>query len=333
MNSISGQIVISEQATVAGSRLRLFPVSFFAVTMGLAGFAIAVQRAEAILGLPAAGAGQILAWVALAVFTLIGTVYALKWTRYPGEVARELAHPIKLSFFPAISIGLILLSIALRPSSPGLAMVLLTAGAPLQLLLTLFVLSRWISHSTFEIQHSNPSWFIPVVGNILVPLAAVEAGFVEIAWFFFSVGLVFWIVLQTIVFNRVIFHAPLPAKLAPTFFILMAPPAVGFIAYVKLTGAVDGFARVLFHTALFTALLLLALYRKFVGIRFFLSWWAYSFPVAALAIAAMLMHSATRVAFFAGLAWVLLAVLTVIIVGLVMRTLKAMSAGEICVEE
>lgn len=314
------------------SRLRLFPVSFFAVVMGLAGFAIAVQRAETILGLPP-GAGQVLAWMALVVFAVIAILYAMKLVRHPSEVVKELAHPIKLSFFPAISIGLILLSIAVRGTSPGLAFVLLAVGAPLQLLLTLFVLSRWITHTTFEIHHSNPSWFIPVVGNILVPLAAAELGLVEVAWFFFSVGLVFWIVLQTIVFNRVIFHAPLPAKLAPTFFILMAPPAVGFIAYVKLTGVVDGFARILLYTALFTALLLLALYRKFIGIKFFLSWWAYSFPVAALAIAAMLMHSATGFAFFAVLGWVLLAFLTAIIVGLVARTLKAVGAGEICVEE
>lgn len=47
----------------------------------------------------------------------------------------------------------------------------------------------------------------------------------------------------------------------------MAPPAVGFIAYVKLTAAVDGFARVLLYTALFTALLLLARTLKAIAAR------------------------------------------------------------------
>lgn len=314
------------------SRLGLFPVSFFAVTMGLAGFAIAVQRAEAILGLPAGG-GTVLGWTATSVFAVILALYLLKLARFPGEVAKELRHPIKLSFFPAISIGLVLLSIAVRPASPGLSLLLLALGAPLQLLLTLFVMSRWIMHTGFEIHHSNPAWFIPVVGNILVPLAAVEVGLTEIAWFYFSVGLVFWIVLQTIVFNRVIFHAPLPAKLAPTFFILMAPPAVGFIAYVKLTGTVDGFARILLYTAVFTALLLVALYRNFVGNRFFLSWWAYSFPVAALSIACMLMHSVSGLVFFRVLSWLLLVLLAMIVLGLLVRTIKAIAAAEICVEE
>ena len=314
------------------SRLQFYPISFFAVVMGLAGYAIAIQRAEVILGLPS-GAGLVLGWLAAVVFAMIAGLYAFKLLNYQQEVIKELAHPVKLSFFPAISIGLILLSIALHAASPALAFGLLAVGASLQLALTLFVLSRWITQTTFEVQHANPSWFIPVVGNILVPLAAVDHGLTEIAWFFFSVGLMFWLVLQTIVFNRVIFHHPLPAKLAPTFFILMAPPAVGFIAYVKLTGAVDGFARVLLYTALFTALLLLALYRKFIGIKFFLSWWAYSFPMAALTIATMLMYRMTGLAFFAGLAWVLLAALTAIILVLVVRTFKAIAAREICVEE
>lgn len=314
------------------SRLQHFPISFFSVVMGLAGFAIAIQRAESILGLPA-GAGQVLAWVSATVFALLAGIYTTKAVRFRQEVIKELAHPIKLSFFPAISIGLILLSMALHATAPRLAFGLFALGALLQLSLTLFVLARWITHTVFETQHLNPSWFIPVVGNILVPLAAVDYGLHEVAWFFFSVGLVFWLVLQTIVFNRVIFHHPLPAKLVPTFFILMAPPAVGFLAYVKLSGTMDGFARVLFYTALFTALLLLALLRKFVGIKFFLSWWAYSFPVAAMTIATMVMYRMTGLPLFAGIAWLLLALLTTIIAVLVVRTSRAIAAGEICVED
>lgn len=330
--SSSQEAVAVAARSASLSRLGLSPVSFFAMVMVLTGFAIAVQRAKTILGLPS-GTGRILGSIATGIFVLIAALYALKLLRYRDEVVKELAHPIKLSFSPAMSIGLILLSIALHSVSPKLTFALLAVGASAQLLLTLFVLSRWITHTVFEIQHFNSSWFIPVVGNILVPLAAVDHGLTEIAWFFFSVGLVLWLVLPTIVLNRVIFHNPLPAKLAPTSFILMAPPAVGFLSYVKLTGAVDGFARVLFYTALFTALLLLAPYRKFIGIKLFLSWWAYSFPVAAMTIASMLMYRMTGLGFFGGLSWVLLAALAAIIVALLVRTLKAIATGEICVEE
>jgi len=316
----------------AESRLRFLPVSFFAVVMGLSGLAIALQRGAEVLALPTLP-GLIVAWAAAGAFVVLALLYGLKWLRHPGEVAKELKHPIKLSFFPAIPISLILLSIAFHDICADLSAVLAMLGTPLQLAFTLFVLSRWIEHTHFEIHHSNPSWFIPIVGNILVPIAVMPHGLVELAWFFFSIGLVFWIVLLTIFFNRIIFHAPLPEKLAPTFFILVAPPAVGFIAYVKMTGGLDGFARILFYTAAFTVLMLLAMFRRFKGIRFYLSWWAYSFPTAAFAIASLLMFRLTGLGAFELLAWVMLGISTLLIAGLAARTALAVARGEICVEE
>lgn len=50
------------------------------------------------------------------------------------------------------------------------------------------------------------AWFIQVVGNVLVPVAGVPLGFVDVSWFFFSIGMFFWLILMTLVFNRMIFH-------------------------------------------------------------------------------------------------------------------------------
>lgn len=313
-------------------RLKHFPVSFFAITMGLSGFTIAMQRAETILGLPAV-TGNLLPWLISTLLALLIGLYLTKALRYPDEVAKELGHPIKLSFFPAISISMVLLSIAFFSIQHQLATALFTAGAALHLFFTLFVLSRWISRSTFEIQHSNPSWFIPVVGNIVVPIAGVELGYIELSWFFFSIGIVFWLILMAIIFNRIIFHQPLPEKLLPTFFILIAPPAVGFIAYVKLIGTIDSFARVLYYFALFIVLLLAALSRSFYGIKFYLSWWAYSFPVAAVTIASMLMYSKMGNSFIYGLSWLFIAALSAIILFLLYKTIQAICCKTICVEE
>jgi tellurite resistance protein len=126
----------------------------------------------------------------------------------------------------------------------------------------------------------------------------------------------------------------MPEKLAPIFFILIAPPAVGFIAYLKLTGGeVDIMARVLYYNALFFLMLLAALWRSFVGIRFFLSWWAYSFPMAAITIATLAMAERTGLPFFMGLGGVLLAALAALIALLITKTLAAMLRGHICVED
>lgn len=312
------------------NRLVNFPVSFFSSVMGLAGLTIAWQRAERLFGV------NVSVWLlalTIGVFLVLAGFYAAKWLRHPQAVAKEFQHPVRLNFFPTLSISLLLLSVAFLPHSTTLSLYLWVGGASLHLLFTLVVMSIWIHHTKFEITHINPAWFIPVVGNIIVPIAGTAHGFVEISWFFFSIGLVFWLVLLTLVFYRVIFHAPLPQRLVPTLFILIAPPAVGFISYAELTSSLDPFARVLYYVALFLTLLLATQVRLFARLKFALSWWAYSFPLAAMTLATLRMQRMSGVEGFVDIGQVLLAALTLIIAGLAALTVRAIFRREICVEE
>ncbi|HQI73110.1 MAG TPA: SLAC1 anion channel family protein, partial [Smithella sp.] len=177
------------------------------------------------------------------------------------------------------------------------------------------------------------AWFIPVVGNILVPVAGVVHAPVEVSWFFFSIGLIFWVALFTILLYRLIFHNPLPERLLPTLFILIAPPAVGFISYIKLTGVIDPTARILYYFGLFIFLLMMPQLKMLSRIKYYLSWWAYTFPLAALTIATILMHHQVGLLFFKYLAMVLLMIVSVVIIMLMVMTIKAMKNKAICVEE
>jgi tellurite resistance protein len=328
-----------EQLSVDATRLKNFPISFFAMILGLNGFAIAFQKAETILGVPIE-ISQYLLFFSITLFVLIAAVYTVKAIRFPGEIKHEFAHPIKVNFFPTISISLLLFSIAFLPIQHDVSRYLWLAGTIVHAVFTLVIISVWMHSTVFQIHHSNPAWFIPIVGNIIIPLAGVEHFHADISWFFFSIGLVFWLVLFTIFIYRIIFHQPMPQKLLPTLFIMIAPPAVGFIAYVKLmehdlgafTG--DAFSKVLYYFALFLFVMLVSQYQLFFKIKqFFLSWWAYTFPIAAMAIASTLMYSKTQYVFFSGLALTLLALLTLIIVMLLFKTAQSMYAREICVEE
>lgn len=312
-------------------RLKNFPVSWFAMIMGMSGFTIAWSRAEHILGLGFSISGVLLP-LAAGLFGLLAIFYAAKMIRYPQEVLAEIRHPVKLAFVPTISIALILLSIAFLHDAPELSFWLWSLGVVLHLVLTLYVLSSWIHHTKYEIAHLNPAWFIPVVGNILVPIAGIHHASPEISWFFFSLGLFFWPVLTAIIFYRLIFHGSLPERFMPTLFIFIAPPAVGFISYVNLVGGVDAFAHVLYGVALFFTLLVIVQAGYFVRLKFFLSWWAYSFPLAAITIATLLMANKTGLAGYAWLGGALLAVLTTIIAILLGRTAMAVLRREICVE-
>lgn len=315
----------------SSSRLKNFPISGFAVIMGLTGFAIAWNRAEYIFD-PGFCVSSILLDFATLLFVVMTLIYSAKVVKYPQEVLGEIRHPVKLAFVPTYSISLLLLSIAYLHIIPTLSFWLWSIGALLHLGFTLFVLSSWIHHTRYEITHLNPAWFIPVVGNILVPIAGVHHASTEISWFFFSLGLFFWPVLTAIIFYRLIFHSSLPERFMPTLFIFVAPPAVGFISWFNLIGGLDAFARVLYFVGLFFTLLLLSQFNYFRRLKFFLSWWAYSFPVAAMTIATLIMAKTTGLALYTWLAGGLLTLLTLLVALLLVRTLIAVLRREICVE-
>jgi tellurite resistance protein len=318
--------------SLSANRLEFCPVSLFAMVMGLAGFALSSLHGERLGQFPP-GVGVAATGLTLVLLAALLLTYAAKTLRHRGRVLEELHHPVRMSFFPTISISLVLAGTVLLPLAPGVSFWLWAAGALAHLALVLLILSFWIHHQTFEIQHSNPAWFIPMVGNVLVPIAGVAHAPAELSWFFFSVGMLFWSVLLTIIFYRVIFHPPLPERLMPTLFILIAPPAVGFLAYLKLTGELDAFARFTYYCALFFALLLATQWRRFVRLPFALSWWAYSFPIAAMTVATLTMAERTGLAFFEYLGIALHLLLAAVIVLLLVKTVGAARAGKVCAPE
>lgn len=317
---------------VKHSFLREFPISFFSIVMGLAGLTIAFQRAESILDVTNTFSTYIL-FIVTFIFLCILLLYFTKLVYFLPSVNEEFNNPVQLSFFPTVSISFLLLSIAFLEVNMEISKYLWMIGTLLHFIATIAVLSIWIKQSKFEIHHFNPSWFIPIVGNIIVPIAGVRHFAPELSWFFFSIGIIFWIVLLTIFLYRIIFHHPIPEKLLPTFFILIAPPAVGFISYVNLNGTVDNFSRILYYFALFLIILLISQYKMFYKIKFYLSWWAYSFPIASVTIATALIFKQTTIIFYKPLFFILISLLTLLVLILLLYTIKAILKGEIFAKE
>lgn len=314
-------------------RLEHFPVPFFASVMGMAGLTLALHAVEAQAGWPATFSRAALAATVVLFLALLG-LYGMKALRYPQAVHAEWHHPVKLSFFPALSISLLLIATALRPELPTLARGVWILGAVAQAGLTLAILSNWVGHRKFQTIHISPAWFIPAVGNVVAPVAGVPLGFPDVSWIFFSAGITFWIVLLVLVMNRLVFHDPLPGKMVPTLAILIAPPAVALLSWLQLNGGrIDAFAHYLFGTALVFAALAVTQVGKLREQSFALSWWALSFPVAALTIATLRFgvlsgSQAHILAARAGL------VLLVAIIGvLLIHTGRAIARREICQPE
>jgi tellurite resistance protein len=88
-------------------------------------------------------------------------------------------------------------------------------------------------------------------------------------------------------------------------------------------------ARVLFGLAVFFALALAALAPRFARLPFFLSWWAYTFPLAAFAAAATRYAAAIGGTLPKAAALGLLAAATLVVALVASCTLRALVRGDV----
>jgi tellurite resistance protein len=313
-------------------RLRHFSVSFFSIILGLAGLTLVLEKMAGLLGtsylLPKISLG-----FTVVVFLTIGMFFAYRELKYPEEVKKEYMNSIKYNFFSTISIGLLLLSAAFLAYDMRISKILWVSGTVLHIFFTYRTISFWMFHKEHSFTSFNPIWFIPVVGNLLIPVSGTAHFSNEISWFFFSIGLIFWIVLFSTFMYRIIFHEALAEKIVPSLAILIAPPAIGFISYVKLTGGVDGFARIMYYFALFLFTFVFGRMREYMKMNFYLSWWAFSFPISSFTIATVLMYHKSGMVFFRNLSFATTLFLIVMIMFTTIRTLLAVKNRELCVPE
>lgn len=317
------------QTSMLQGHLKYFPINMFSCTMGLAGFTISAHKMKHVFGTDDT-LSQIFAYFTLIVFCAILVTYLLKFIRHRAYVIAEWQHPTRINFFPAASISLLLLGAAFYPINETLSFYLWLVGTFTQFFLSMSIIKSWVNNDRFQVTHSSPSWFIPVVGNIMMPIAGIHHAPIELSWFFFSWGLMFWIVLLTFIFYRMVFHSSLPDKYVPTLFIFLSPPAIGFVSYMALVGDLDIMGRLIYYAAMFFFIFLMSQANHFVRIKFNLSWWAYTFPLAAFTSATKIMANQTGLEFFQFSAQILFVCSFVQVFTLTFRTLIGQYRGEFC---
>lgn len=320
------QEVITKKA-----RLENFPIMMFAIVMGLSGISIVYQKAHEFLGFSEIFS-NILICVDIVVFALICIFYALKIIKYPTTFKSEFHHPIKINFFAAFCISLLLIGTLLVEQNLQIAKYFWYLGVAMQTFFTFYTISFWIKNN-LEINHSNPAWFIPIVGNVIIPVGGTSFASNEFLIYFFSVGIFFWIIFTAIILNRIIFHKQLASKFMPTLFIFIAPASIGFISYIKITKSFDFFAHFLYDIGLFFTILLFFMAKSFWKIQFFISWWAFTFPLAAISIATLLAFHLTNAFVYKILSLFLIIITSIVVFFVAFYTIKHMLRNEICIAE
>jgi tellurite resistance protein len=297
--------------------------------MGIAGLSIAWRQANHEFGVSPL-IGEVVGILAVVVFLVLGAGYLVKAVKHPEAVIGEFRHPVAGNFFGTITIAILLLSSVVAQLSQALAEVIWIVGT-ISTIALCFAIANRLLKGKIDAAHAVPAWIIPGVATLDI---AVTGATMPVPWahevnlFALAIGTMIALLLFTMIMSRMIHHEPLPGGMVPSLMIVMAPFEVGFLAYTNFTQHVDTFSGLLFYFGLFMFLTLAPkIFRR--GIPFATGWWAISFPMAALASASLKYSGFAQAWPVTAIAIVLLAMLSIAIAVLFVRTLHIVLNGKL----
>lgn len=150
-------------------RISNFNIAFFAMIMGFAGAMIVAMKFEEVMEFDFNFSIYFVSF-ALSLFILVLFLYIIKSFKNFENVAKDFTHHVKFNFFPGVAKILLLFSIAFLGINIFISKILFIIGAFFQLFFTLLILKKWILHET-KLETMNPLWFLPIVGNLILPIA------------------------------------------------------------------------------------------------------------------------------------------------------------------
>jgi len=313
-------------------RLYYFNIAFFAAVMWFGWLTLATYKLEEVYFISIHFSTYLL-YFTIVFFAVTIFLYIAKIFKNFKEVKVDFFHSVRSNFFPGIWKILLIFSIGFLSINVYIASIFWIIWVIWQFFFTVVVFRRWMLHE-IDIREMNPLWFLPIVGNLLVPVAWIRLWFTELSLFFFSIGIIMWAVLFVIIMNRIIFHHPLSSKIYPTLIILIAPPAVAFLSLTNLYhGELLVVSKILYYFALFMFIVLVTKINIFVKLKFYMSWWAYSFPIAVLTTATILFYSKTHFFYIKYLSIFLYILLVVIVFILLYKTILWIRLKTLCIEE
>jgi tellurite resistance protein len=317
-------------APVRPSRIAHLPFSLFSAPMGIGGLGLAWREATAYFGVPAFP-GEALLAVAALVWALLTLLHIWREIRNPRALFADLSHPARAAFAGAFTIGLMMVSAMLIPTQPDIAFWTWTVAVILHLMLALLTVRGLMLTPRNDPMSLMPPTLIPLVGMLLAPVFGVRLGVVMPSWLLFGIGVIFWLTVQPLLFQRIAAGPAFPEKLKPTLVIFLAPPSVAFLSLVALQGRVEWPALALFGYAAFLAVVFLTILPRFLKAPLALSWWSYTFPAAAFTVALFTLVRAYPFPFADYLLWAQLTIASLLLVVVMLATLLGLANGKLLV--
>lgn len=259
----------------------------YGAVMGLAGLGLTARVAATVWpGVLRAPSYFTEPWVLAGAIALLILffLYAIKLVQAPRTVREDFVHPLTLGFCGAFPVGMSLVAGGVGAYFPSLGRQLWWLSFVLLLAFQVWGLARLLSGG-IELGQINAGWLILFVGGIVLPGPGLSLGLATPAHFSFGVSATIAPILMAILFYRAIAGPPLPEALRPTWLILLVPPSLIYANGVALYSQLV-FLEPLYFFALVLAAALLLVSRRFARWPFGPPWWAFTFPLDALAYAA-----------------------------------------------
>jgi tellurite resistance protein len=309
-------------------RLFAIPPNFFSITMGLAGLAGAWRLAGNLYGFPAQ-IGDILYLTTAMVYLLLVIVFAAKLVLTWKTIIAEFNHPVMGPFNSLLPITGMLLAVGLEPHAHYVAQAMFLVFLTVTLLLGGWMTGRWIA-SKLDGDAIHSGYILPTVaGGLIGSDGLARFGIAELGWMSFGAGIISWLLLGSIILNRLFSRPSLPSALIPTLAIEVAPPVVAGNAYFLLTGgSVNILTYMLAGYAVLMILMQLRLLPVYSKLAFTPSFWSFTFPYAAVAVYTMRWINLEHPIGAMLMGRTVLAAVTLLTSGIALRSLVALRQGK-----
>lgn len=310
--------------------LRFLPAGMFGSVMGLAGLGLACRSAPPLLPVAPWLAESCIGLALLALTALLGA-YLLKALRHFGAVRDEFSNPALIGFCATLPVGLTLAAAGSQRYSADLAQLLWWCGAPLLLTLQAWMLVR-LCTGRVRLAQVNGGWLIVLVGGIVMPFGGLPLGHRMLSAGMFCASALAAPFVIAAILRRAWRGPALPEPLRPSWFILLVPPSVIYVNGSALwPGESAALLESLYWLALPLAAALCVSARGFWRWPFGAPWWAFTFPLNALAAAAILYAKDHPQGPWPALAGALLLLAAAAVALVLLRTLLAVLRGSLFV--
>lgn len=317
-------------APVAATRAGFaVPASAMGIVLGMAGLSNCWRVAHTLWGVSAEISDALFAVTTL-IWAVLVLLYAAKWVGHRSEALAEARHPVACCFIGLIPVATLLIAVWLHDYVPTLGRALIVVGVVAQLAFSTFR-SGGMMRGGRKLGDTTAVMYLPTVaGNFVSAMAMSSLGWMDLAKLFFGAGLFSWLAIESILTYRLHLGDELATAVRPTLGIQLAPPVVGAVAYLAVTGgSLDWPFYAMFGYGVLQLLFLARLATWFSAAGATPGFWAFSFGVTALGLSCMRAATIAPASLFANVALPLFVFVNLFVGALFLMTLRLLLQGRL----